>query len=69
MSDHIAALSDIAAKYDNDPTRLLDILIDVQKQERCVTDDVARQLGRETGLSWADIHQTVSFYHFLSETP
>ncbi|XCN72420.1 MAG: NADH-ubiquinone oxidoreductase-F iron-sulfur binding region domain-containing protein [Candidatus Electrothrix aestuarii] len=69
MSEHIAALSNIAAKYDNDPNRLLDILIDVQAQERCVTDDAARQLAREVGLSWADIHQTVSFYHLLSETP
>ncbi|WP_339137692.1 MAG: NADH-ubiquinone oxidoreductase-F iron-sulfur binding region domain-containing protein [Candidatus Electrothrix sp. GW3-4] len=66
MSEHIAAL---AAKYDNDPNRLLDILIDVQAQERCITDDAARQLAQEVGLSWADIHQTVSFYHFLSETP
>ncbi|WP_446009737.1 NADH-ubiquinone oxidoreductase-F iron-sulfur binding region domain-containing protein [Candidatus Electrothrix sp.] len=69
MSEHIAAISDIAAKYDNDPNRLLDILIDVQAQERCVTDDVTRQLAQQVGLSWADIHQTVSFYHFLSETP
>jgi [NiFe] hydrogenase diaphorase moiety large subunit len=66
MSDHIAA---IAAHYDNDPTRLLDILLKVQAQERCVSDDAGRRIARELGLSWADIRQTASFYHFLSQTP
>ncbi len=66
MSDRIAA---IAAKYDNDPTRLLDILLAVQKQERCISDTAARQLAQKLDLSWADIQQTVSFYHLLSQKP
>jgi [NiFe] hydrogenase diaphorase moiety large subunit len=69
MSDHIAALSNIAAKYDNDPTRLLDMLLAVQEQERCVSDADTRRLAQEVGLSWADIQQTVSFYHLLSQKP
>ena len=69
MSNHIAAIGAIAAKYDNDPTRLLDMLLAVQEQNRCVSDTAARQLAREVGLSWADIQQTVSFYHLLSQKP
>ncbi|MCI5220164.1 MAG: hypothetical protein D3914_13500, partial [Candidatus Electrothrix sp. LOE2] len=69
MSDHIAALANIAAKYDNDPTRLLDMLLAVQEQERCVSDADTRRLAQEVGLSWADIQQTVSFYHLLSQKP
>ncbi|RWX50194.1 NADH:ubiquinone oxidoreductase subunit (chain E), partial [Candidatus Electrothrix marina] len=69
MSDRIAAIGALAAKYDNDPTRLLDMLLAVQEQNRCVSDTAARQLAREVGLSWADIQQTVSFYHLLSQKP
>lgn len=34
MSDHLAVIAGIAAKYDNDPTRLLDMLLAVQEQDR-----------------------------------
>ncbi|CAK8715457.1 NAD(P)-dependent nickel-iron dehydrogenase flavin-containing subunit [Candidatus Electrothrix laxa] len=69
MSDHIAAIGAIAAKYDNDPTRLLDMLLAVQEQERYVSDAATRLLAQELGLSWGDIQQTVSFYHLLSQEP
>ena len=69
MSDHIAAISAIAAKYANDPTRLLDMLLAIQQQDRYISDSVVRQLAQELGLSWADIQQTVSFYHLLSQKP
>ena len=69
MSDHIAAIDAIAAKYDNDPTRLLDMLLAVQEQDRSVSDSVVRQLAQELDLSWGDIQQTVSFYHLLSQKP
>ncbi|MGB5684483.1 MAG: NAD(P)H-dependent oxidoreductase subunit E, partial [Candidatus Electrothrix sp.] len=69
MSDHIAAIDAIAEKYDNDPTRLLDMLLAVQEQERSVSDAAARLLAQKLGLSWGDIQQTVSFYHLLSQEP
>lgn len=69
MSDHIAAIGAIAAKYDNDPTRLLDMLLTVQEQDRYISDSVVRQLAQKLGLSWADIQQTVSFYHLFSQKP
>jgi [NiFe] hydrogenase diaphorase moiety large subunit len=69
MSDHIAAIDAIAAKYDNDPTRLLDMLLAVQEQERYVSDAATRLLAQKLGLSWGDIQQTVSFYHLLSQEP
>ncbi|MCW5202418.1 NAD(P)H-dependent oxidoreductase subunit E [Desulfobulbus sp. US4] len=69
MPDHIAAIGAIAAKYDNDPTRLLDMLLAVQEQDRYISDSVARQLAQELDLSWGDIQQTVSFYHLLSQKP
>ncbi len=69
MPDHIVAIAALAAKYNNDPTRLLDMLLTIQEQKRCVSDADARQLAQELGLSWADIEQAVSFYHFLSQKP
>ncbi|MCI5142776.1 MAG: hypothetical protein D3909_13835, partial [Candidatus Electrothrix sp. ATG1] len=65
MSNHF---TDIAAKFDKDPTRLLDILLEIQERDRCVSDAAARRLAKELGLSWVDIRQTASFYHFFSQT-
>jgi [NiFe] hydrogenase diaphorase moiety large subunit len=67
MSDQIVAIAALAAQYNNDPTRLLDMLLTIQEQKRCVSDADARQLAQELDLSWADIEQAVSFYHFLSK--
>lgn len=61
--------STILRNYDNDPTRLVDILIDVQEQAGYLPDDAIREIADTLGMSTVDVHQTISFYHFFTTTP
>lgn len=65
MSEELAA---ILAKHHNDPTRLVDILHDVQLLDGQISEAAIEQIGQETGLARSDIEQTMSFYHFFSRT-
>ncbi len=59
----------ILKRYHRDPTRLMDILIDLQQLRGCVTEEDTQELAAALGLSRADVLQTLSFYHFFSEKP
>ena len=43
-------LTDIAEKFNKGPSRLLDMLLTIQEQKRCVSDADARQLAQELDL-------------------
>ncbi|MCX6233798.1 MAG: NAD(P)H-dependent oxidoreductase subunit E [Bacteroidetes bacterium] len=62
-----ASVQTIVGKYRKDPTRLIDILIDIQSEVGCVSDETVNYLAQELGLSGVDILQTLSFYHFFSQ--
>lgn len=59
----------ILIKYNNDPTRLMDILIEVQAKCGYVSDDAIRVIAKAIKYSYVDVVQTLSFYHFLSQKP
>jgi NADH:ubiquinone oxidoreductase subunit E len=65
MSEELAA---ILAKHHKDPTRLVDMLHDLQLLEGQISEAAIEQIGQETGLARTDIEQTMSFYHFFSRT-
>ena len=54
-------------KYNQDKTRLMDILIEIQDNENHISDDAVRIISEKLGLSIVDVEQTISFYHFLSK--
>jgi len=56
----------IVDKYQKDPTRLMDILIDIQSSEGFIPDQSIRELADLLKLSKADVEQTISFYHFFT---
>lgn len=56
-------------KYNGDRSRLMDILIDIQDDIGHIPDEVTERLSENLNLSKADINQTVSFYHFFSQSP
>lgn len=60
-------LKSVLQKYDNDPTRLMDILGDVQSGSRCISDAMVQGIADGVGLSRVDVEQTISFYHFFSK--
>ncbi|MDD8019085.1 MAG: NAD(P)H-dependent oxidoreductase subunit E [Bacteroidota bacterium] len=59
----------IIKKYGSNPTRLMDILIDIQSEFRYIPPLVLAEISKELNISNIDIEQTISFYHFFSTTP
>jgi len=66
MSSFVQA---IAGKYNNDKTRLMDILIDIQEDAGFISDETAKILSHLLNISSVDVQQTISFYHFLTTKP
>lgn len=56
----------IIEKYGSDPNRLMDILIDIQELYGCIGTEAVKEIAKATGMSMADVQQTITFYHFLS---
>ena len=56
----------IAKKYNNDPTRLMDILIDVQSELGYLCDSTIDEIAKSLNIPRVDVVQTVSFYHFFA---
>lgn len=56
----------IIEKYGSDPNRLMDILINIQELFGCIGTDAVKEIAKATGMSMADVQQTITFYHFLS---
>ncbi len=59
----------IIEAYGSAPERLMDILLDVQHEFRCVSDDAVSLIASELGISEADVNQTKTFYHFFTTLP
>ena len=59
----------VIEKYDQDPGRMMDILIAIQDMYRYIPDEAAALIAGQLGLSKVDVEQTVSFYHFFSRKP
>jgi len=59
----------IIKKYNNDKTRLMDILIDTQDAFGFIQNSVADQIAETLDISRVDLEQTISFYHFFSQEP
>jgi len=62
-------VQNIIGKYQKDASRLMDILIDIQDEIGYIPDEVTTQLAEELNISYVDVEQTISFYHFFSQKP
>jgi [NiFe] hydrogenase diaphorase moiety large subunit len=54
-------------RNDNDPSRLMDILIDVQNRQGCIADEAMDAVARAVGVSRAIVEGAASFYAFFSK--
>jgi len=66
MIDSVRA---IMQKYEHNPTRLMDILIDTQSEFGYIPPLIVSEISRQLNISTVDIEQTLSFYHFFSPKP
>lgn len=62
-------INPIIDKYHRDPTRLMDILIDIQTEVGYIPPALVPDIAEAINLSAADVEQTISFYHFFSLNP
>lgn len=62
-------VKNIIEKYNNDKTRLMDILYDIQTEYGFIASEAVGYIAEGLGLSKVDVEQTRSFYHFFTETP
>ena len=56
-------------KYNQDKTRLMDILIDIQSEFGYISSDAVSQIAVGVQMSEVDVEQTISFYHFFTMKP
>ncbi len=59
----------IIRNYNGDPTRLMDILIDIQSQLGYLSEWTIEQIAKSLDIPKIDVEQTVSFYHFFTKEP
>ncbi len=66
MKEKIISIIDA---YGKTPERLMDILLSVQDEFRCVSDEAVSLIASELEISEADVNQTKTFYHFFTTNP
>lgn len=62
-------VQDIIRKYQEDRTRLMDILTDIQAEFKCIPAEAVETIARQLDMSKTDVEQTLSFYHFFTNEP
>ena len=62
-------VQNIIRNYQDDKTRLMDILIDIQNEYNCIPAEAIEQIAEQLKMSKADVEQTLSFYHFFTTEP
>ncbi len=59
-------INKITKRYQNDKTRLVDILLDIQNERGFLCRDDFGELAKNLKLSKAEVCETASFYHFFT---
>jgi len=62
-------IKNILSRFGNDRTRLMDILLEIQKEYQHIPEKAIEIVGGSLGISRIDVEQTLSFYHFFSKEP
>ena len=53
-------------KYGKDATRLMDMIIDIHKEQGCLGKEGFAEIADQLDISVVDVEQTHSFYHFFA---
>lgn len=60
-----AGLRSITQRYNNDSTRLMDILLDYQAEQGILSKEIVEEIADILDMAGVDVEQTISFYHFF----
>ena len=58
-----------ASAYQKDPTKMLDVIRDVQAELGQVAEEAIAEIAKEMNVSSIDVEGVVTFYHFFSKAP
>jgi [NiFe] hydrogenase diaphorase moiety large subunit len=61
-------IENILENYGHDPSRLMDIYLDLTRELGCVDNDALQLVADQLGISRVDAEQTLSFYHFFTNS-
>ncbi len=64
-----AKIKAIVTNFKNDPGRLMDILHAVKDEFGYIPGESVGQMAKLLNISVTDVNQTISFYHFYSDSP
>jgi len=59
----------IIARHKKDPSRLIELMRDVQKEVGYISPEAIAAIAEKLGLSTADVAGVATFYHFFSTAP
>jgi [NiFe] hydrogenase diaphorase moiety large subunit len=62
-------VEDVCRKFGNDRTRMMDIVIAVQRRFGCVSTEAMELIARACGTQRVEVESVVTFYTFLSVEP
>ncbi|MCF8234592.1 MAG: NAD(P)H-dependent oxidoreductase subunit E [Bacteroidales bacterium] len=60
------SVKSICEEYNNDATRLMDILLEIQCKNGHIPDEAIEEVAKTLNISKVDVIQTLSFYHFFT---
>jgi [NiFe] hydrogenase diaphorase moiety large subunit len=66
MADNSSVNRQICERFGNDKTRLLDILLNVQKETGCVAPGALDDIAQALALNRVEVESTATFYAFFS---
>ena len=62
-----AITESILIKYHHDPSRLMDILHEIQREYHHIPPESVKKIADDLKMSVVDVRQVISFYHFFTE--
>lgn len=69
MTELDTIVQQACTQVEHDPTRLLDVLLDVQREFQCISDEAIDLIASHLNISRVSVDSVVTFYAFLSKQP
>ncbi len=67
--DHALFVKKVAEKYGRDPTRLMDVLLEVNAKDGWFSEETIGHISEAMGIPRVKVRDKISFYTFFSQKP
>jgi len=69
MVQELAEIDEIVGKYEGDESGLIQVLLEVQRENRWLPKDTLKQVSQKLGVSLTQIYHVATFYKAFSLMP